>query len=107
MQMPPADEADDGAYKPIIGAGPARTFDEGIAFETAEWFLTILNGHASAAIDWEEQQPRPDEDKISQLRAEQSRLAGERRAMMRGGPAAVQRVLDIYGPRVRQLHPER
>ncbi|KJE21034.1 hypothetical protein FF36_04628 [Frankia torreyi] len=81
---------------------PARTFDQGVDLEVAEWILGALTARISSLLAEE-----PDETVAQSLRAERAALAAERRRMIAGGPSAVARVLQEYGPRARQLREER
>jgi hypothetical protein len=74
------------------------SYEDGMNLEVAEWVLGSLIARISKQLA-----AKPDEAAARALQEQRAALAAERRRMVTGGPAAVERVLREYGPQARKL----
>lgn len=74
------------------------TYDEALDFEVACEAITMMMSRCSANLWEEKHKSNPDAERIAQIRAEMSRLAGERRNLHVDNYANVEVIINKYGP---------
>lgn len=77
------------------------TQDEAIAYECARECINHMVGICSGELWDEEHRPAPDADRIVRIKAEMTRLAGERRALHLDQHTEIARIRAEYGALMR------